>query len=83
MPRLEDRLQEMNESLKGQVPDDALEVMGGHTQELVDEGRADEALGVGDRAPDFSLPATDGGKVGLGDLRAQGPVVLSFYRGRW
>ncbi len=41
------------------------------------------ALGVGDRAPDFELPDIDGGTVQLSDLLANGPVVLTFYRGAW
>ena len=41
------------------------------------------ALAVGDRAPDFELPDIDGGTVRLTDLLAQGPVVLTFYRGAW
>ncbi len=41
------------------------------------------ALGVGAMAPDFALPDIDGGTVRLYDLLAQGPVVLTFYRGAW
>ena len=33
---------------------------------------------AGDRAPDFSLPGTDG-EVRLGDALARGPVLLAFY----
>jgi peroxiredoxin Q/BCP len=35
--------------------------------------------GVGDAAPDFDLPAADGSRVRLADLRANGPVVVFFY----
>ena len=38
---------------------------------------------VGQPAPDFTLPNAAGASIGLADLRARGPVVLSFYRGRW
>jgi peroxiredoxin len=38
---------------------------------------------VGQPAPDFTLPNTTGASVSSFDLRARGPVVLSFYRGRW
>lgn len=40
-------------------------------------------LAVGQRAPDFTLPDALGRPVALADLLAQGPVVLSFYRGEW
>ena len=37
------------------------------------------ALKVGDEAPDFTLPATDGTKVHLADFRGKSNVVLAFY----
>ena len=43
----------------------------------------DDAIGPGDSAPDFCLPSTAGELVGLDDLLAKGPVVISFIRGEW
>lgn len=40
-------------------------------------------LEVGTRAPRFVLPDAHSGKVSLDDRLAEGPVVLSFYRGAW
>jgi len=37
------------------------------------------ALKVGEKAPDFTLPDTDGKPVALASLLAQGPVILAFY----
>jgi peroxiredoxin Q/BCP len=37
------------------------------------------ALKVGDRAPDFTLPDTDGRPVTLSQLLVAGPVILAFY----
>ena len=37
------------------------------------------ALKIGDEAPDFTLPATDGTKVKLSDFRGKSNVVLAFY----
>jgi peroxiredoxin Q/BCP len=34
---------------------------------------------VGDKAPDFTLPDTDGKPVTLSKLLAEGPVILAFY----
>ncbi len=36
-------------------------------------------LKVGDKAPDFTLPDTDGKPVTLSALVADGPVILAFY----
>lgn len=43
------------------------------------------ALGlvVGDQAPDFTLLDALGESVTLSELLANGPVVLTFYRGEW
>jgi hypothetical protein len=40
-------------------------------------------LTVSERAPDFMLPNALGEPVGLARRLAQGPVVISFYRGEW
>lgn len=40
---------------------------------------AGEAVKVGDKAPDFTLPAQDGGNVSLHDFAGQKAVVLYFY----
>jgi len=36
-------------------------------------------LKVGDMAPDFTLPATTGGRVTLSDFRGKSNVVLAFF----
>jgi peroxiredoxin len=51
------------------------------------EYRADAAaaspLGLGDRAPDFTLGDADGAKHRLADYLSKGPVLLVFFRGGW
>ena len=41
------------------------------------------ALRVGDVAPEFTLPDAFGHVVSLKGLLAEGPLVISFYRGEW
>jgi peroxiredoxin len=43
----------------------------------------DHALKVGDAAPEFILPDAFGHEVSLKSLLAEGPLVVSFYRGEW
>jgi peroxiredoxin len=43
-----------------------------------------ETLGIGSRAPEFSLAAANReGVFPLSKLRAGGPVILEFLRGTW
>jgi peroxiredoxin len=45
---------------------------------------ASDTLKVGDPAPGFTLAAANQpGTLSLGQLVAQGPVVLEFLRGTW
>ncbi len=37
------------------------------------------ALNVGDKAPDFTLPSTTGGKISLSQYRGKKLVLLEFY----
>lgn len=53
----------------------------------VDELRASRApgrvLAAGAPAPRFTLPDAYGETVDSGRLLASGPLVVTFYRGRW
>lgn len=44
---------------------------------------AGAALRPGDSFPDFLLPDTEGRLVARDDLLADGPVVVTFFRGEW
>ncbi len=38
------------------------------------------AVGVGERAPDFKLPATTGKNISLSDFRGKKMVLVEFYQ---
>jgi peroxiredoxin len=42
-----------------------------------------EALEVGDKAPDFELPATTGGTIRLSDYFGKSMVLVEFYHTDW
>jgi len=52
-------------------------------QGLREAGVGEGALKTGDAAPDFALTTAEGRIETLADLLAKGPLVLSFYRGKW
>jgi peroxiredoxin len=70
------------------------EILDGLSQDQVDayqrfvewlgsSGVADDALRVGDGAPDFLLPDAFGHLIASRELRQAGPIVISFIRGDW
>jgi peroxiredoxin len=51
--------------------------------ELRASGAPDRVLKPGTRAPHFALPDADEKIVDSVDLLTRGPLVVTFYRGRW
>ena len=80
---LTERLDAMLEASKTRMPPETRAVMERSVADLRASGIMDRIVKVGRPAPDFTLPNAAGQPVSLADLRARGPVVLSFYRGRW
>jgi peroxiredoxin len=65
-----------------QIPAPVAERLSAAFAELTASGAA-PGLAVGEQAPAFSLPDATGETVSLAGRLAEGPVVLSFYRGEW
>jgi len=53
--------------------------LAGSEAKVVQEVRVE----VGQKAPEFSLSATDGSSWKLDSLREDKPLVLTFFRGTW
>lgn len=67
----------------GKLPQDVRNTMSTATADLAASGILNTATSTGDKAPDFTLPNATGSSVKLSTLLESGPVVLSFYRGKW
>ena len=80
---LEEKLAAIREMAKSRQSPEVRAVMHHATEDLRASGIMDRVAKVGAPAPDFTLPNQSGQPVSLAALRARGPVVLSFYRGRW
>jgi len=80
---LQDKIEHLKQEMSGQIPPDVQQTMQQAAEVLEHSGVTEHSLKAGDTAPDFTLPDAKGGRVHLADVLAQGPVVLSFYRGGW
>ncbi len=80
---LQEKLDKLKADFEAKAPKDALEIMHRATDDLRNSGVMQGVLKNGDTAPDFELKSADENPIGLKDLLTSGPVVLSFYRGRW
>ena len=80
---LQEQLDAMREMSRTRIPPEARAVMERGIEDLRASGIMNRVARVGQPAPDFTLPNAGGQPVSLKGLLARGPVVLSFYRGRW
>ena len=65
------------------TPDDVQSDQKHGFDSLAQSGILEDALNVGDNAPEFRLPNAVGNEVSLYDSLERGPVVLVWYRGGW
>ena len=80
---LQEALQELKEGVEAQLDPEDVAKMEEATEKLIRSGIAEKAKKKGERALDFTLPNPNGEQVSLSSLLAQGPVVVTFYRGTW
>ena len=80
---LNEQIAETVAAFMGQLPPDTVAVVSGSFEKLAASDVGKNAILVGDRAADFTLPNATGTPVSLYEVLKQGPVVLSFYRGGW
>ena len=80
---LNQRLSEMRAGNESRRPPEATALMNRTTEELRATGILDRIVVVGQEAPLFARPNLAGKTVQLEALLERGPVILSFFRGRW
>jgi peroxiredoxin len=81
---LQDRLDIITQNTRALVQPERLAISEKATADLFNTGIEDRALKPGTQAPEFTLEDARTGKpVHSADLLALGPLVVSFFRGRW
>jgi len=81
--KLNERARAMSDAFLAEADARTVELVEAGLKALASSNPARRALGPGDHAPDFERPDTRGGWVSLSGRLADGPVVLSFFRGGW
>ena len=76
-------LKALQTRLESGRPPDRVATMHRAVEELRASGATDRVLKAGDKAPDFVLPNAAKQPVDSRALLAKGPLVVTFYRGRW
>lgn len=80
---LNQRIRDTIQKFRGQLPPDLTALIEQGAGEISALDIIERALKPGDTAPAFSLKNQNGGQKNLSGYLAQGPVVLTFYRGAW
>ncbi len=83
MMTLKQKLTEYQKQSAGNMPEEIREIVDKSMSRLQQAGLAEQAVNVGDRVENFSLPDAMGETVNLDEVLQAGPVIISFYRGGW
>jgi hypothetical protein len=80
---LQEELKTLKARLEGGRAPEMVVTMHRAVDELRASGAAARVLKAGDKMPAFVLPNADERPVTSAALVAKGPLVVTFYRGRW
>ena len=80
---LTQQLKERAETTAAKKSEEDLDILNNSVRIVETAGIVNNALTVGDTAPDFALDDAAGNTVRLTELLDAGPVVIAFYRGAW
>ena len=80
---LNDELKALREKAEAKRPPEIVAAMHRAVDELRASGIEHRVLKAGDAMPPFALPNADARIVESQALLARGPLVVTFYRGRW
>ena len=80
---LQEKLDKLKASFEAKAPKDTLEIMHRARDDLRSSGIMQKMLKIGDKAPEFDLKNAENNMIRSTDLLSSGPLILSFYRGRW
>jgi hypothetical protein len=80
---LAEKLESLKKGAETRFSAEAWTTMHRATEDLRKSGIAERVVNIGQKAPAFGLPNQRGEMVSSQALLANGPLVVSFYRGVW
>ena len=83
MRTLAERLDGLRSHFAIALSDEARTIMHNQTEGLRESGILDRIPAVGDSLASFELPDNDGNLVRSTEVLANGPMIVTFYRGGW
>ena len=76
---LRDRIAEYTTAMANAAPPEDIATLSAELRKLAESGIAKDALQIGGKAPDFTLPSTQGKPVTLSEYKGKKNVVLAFF----
>ncbi len=80
---LKAELKALQTRLESGRPADVVATMHRAVEELRSSGAVGRVLKAGDQAPEFVVPNAAEQPIDSRALLAKGPLIVTFYRGRW
>ncbi|WOO40247.1 peroxiredoxin-like family protein [Rubellicoccus peritrichatus] len=81
--KLKNELNAFRAEFSNKVDEETVSIIDRASAELEVDFQSRNPSGVGDKAPDFTLPSANGASVSLSEKLQEGPVIITFYRGDW
>lgn len=83
MSTLQEKLDRLKDRVEGGISAQFLKIMHKATRDLEASGISERVLRAGAKAPEFELEDQHGQARSSSELLANGPVLITFYRGFW
>lgn len=83
MNTLAKHIEDLNQELSSQLPQEILNVFGKSIEDLKTKRMEENSIQIGDQMPEFSLPNALGTIINSEEIFKNGKVILAFYRGSW
>lgn len=83
MNTLAKNIEQLNQDLASQLPQEILEAFGKSIEDLKTKNMEKNSIQIGERIPAFSLPNALGKMINSDEVLKNNKMILAFYRGSW